>query len=423
MARPVPAAAEQPRPSGRFAALGYRNFTLLWTSLLVSNAGTWMQNVALGWWIVHITRSPLAVGLLGASAAVPMLILPPLGGATADRVNRLTLLKITQTIMLLLAVSMALVIGSGRATIPDVLTINFLSAVALAFDNPTRQAFIPDLVDRPALMSAISLNSTAYQGASAVGPAVAGALIPFIGVTGCLYVNAVSFLAVLGALFVMCVPHERRADLQSLPAELASGFAYIWQTKLVLTLLLIAAITGLFGRAYNVLLPVFAKDILHTGAAGYGGLQAMPGIGTFIGGFGLAAMGDVKRKGRLLLLACLALTFVVICFAFSRNYVLSLLLLVAVGAMSTVFGATTQTILQLEVPQWLRGRVMSVNAVTAIGMSQFSGVVIGAVATQMGTPHAVALGALFVALATGAIYMRQPLLRHYLSHGFQPRPA
>jgi MFS family permease len=398
---------------GRFAALSYRNFTLLWTSLLVSNAGTWMQNVALGWWAVHLPHPALTVGLLGASQAIPMLILPPLGGAVADRVNRLTLLKYTQTIMLVLAAVMAVLIGSGQAQLWQVLLINALSALALAFDNPTRQAFVPDLVDRPALMSAISLNSTAYQGAAAVGPAIAGALIPFIGVAGCLWANAISFLAVLGALFLMKVPHQRRADIKPVATELISGFRYVWNTKIVLVLLLIATITGLFGRSYSVLLPVFAKEVLHTGAAGFGGMQAMPGIGTFIGGFGLAAMGDVKRKGRLLLLSCLAFAALVVCFALARNYLLALLFLLAIGAMSTVFGATTQTILQVEVPQFLRGRVMSLNAVTVIGMSQFGGFVIGAAATQLGAPVAVAFGAIVVVAGTLTVYARNPLLRRY----------
>ena len=399
--------------AGRFAALSYRNFTLLWTSLLISNAGTWMQNVALGWWAVHLSHPALAVGSLGASQAIPMLTLPPLGGAIADRVNRLTLLKYTQTIMLVLAGAMAVLIGSGQAQLWQVLVINGLSAVVLAFDNPTRQAFVPDLVDRPALMSAISLNSTAYQGAAAVGPAVAGVLIPFIGVAGCLWANAISFLAVLAALFLMNVPHERRADMKPIGTELVGGFRYVWDTKIVLVLLVIATIAGLFGRSYSVLLPVFAKEVLHTGASGFGGMQAMPGIGTFIGGFGLAAMGDVRRKGRLLLLSCLAFASFVLCFALARNYLLALVFLLAIGATSTVFGATTQTILQVEVPQWLRGRVMSLNAVTVIGMSQFGGFMIGVAATELGAPAAVALGAVIVAVGTAAVYAWNPLLRRY----------
>jgi MFS family permease len=401
------------REQARFAAFAYRNFTLFWTSLVVSNVGTWMQNVALGWWVVHINRSPLAVGLLGASQGIPMILLPPLGGAVADRLNRLLVLKFTQMTMGLTAAAMAVVIAGGHATLWEVLLINAVSSVALAFDNPARQALVADLVDRPAVMSAVSLFSTTYAGAQAVGPAIAGILIPFIGIAGCLYVNAVSFLAVIVALFLMRVPHVRPADLQPVWRELSTGFSYIRRTPLVFTLLTFSISTSLFGRSYSVLMPVFAKEILHTGAAGYGGMQAMPGIGTFIGGFGLAALGDVKRKGRLLLGLCLSFVFLVIGFSLSRSYAASLALLIGVGAMSTTVQAVTMTILQLEIPQRIRGRVLSLNAVSTIGMSNFAGLLIGALATGIGTPLAVALGALLLGVIAVGLYSTQPQLRRY----------
>lgn len=409
--RESPAVAS--RSAGRFAAFGSRNFTLLWSSLVASNIGTWMQNVALGWWVVHVNQSPLAVGLLGASQAIPMILLPAIGGATADRFNRLTLLKCTQTAMAVLAALMAVLIGSGHAILWEVLAINSLSAIALSVDSPTRQAFVPDLVDRPALMSAISLQSTAYSGASAIGPAIAGILIPLVGIAGCLYINAASYLIVLVALFVMNVPYRPRTDLRSVWSEMGSGFRYIWNTRLVLALLGFTTITSLFGRAYIVLLPVFAKTILDTGATGFGGLQAMPGVGTIIGGLGLAALGDVKRKGMLMLIVCAGFLALVFGFSLSRNYPLSLLLLLGTGVTSTMLQATTMTIIQLEVPAQMRGRVMSINTIATIGMSSFSGLLIGAAATQVGTPDAIALGILVVALATAAIYIAQPDIRRY----------
>lgn len=399
--------------STRFAAFAYRNFTLFWTSLVVSNTGTWMQNVALGWWVVHISGSPLAVGMLGASQGIPMLILPPLGGAAADRFNRLLILKFTQSSMGIMAAAMAFAIGSGHATLWEVLAINSVSSVALAFDNPARQALVSDLVDRPAVMSAVSLFSMTYTGASTVGPAIAGILIPVIGISGCLYVNSFSFLSVLIALFLMKVPHRRPADLRPVLNELVAGFRYIGRSRLVLSLLSLAITASLFGRSYNVMLPVFAKQILHTSAAGFGGMQAMPGVGTILGGIALAALGDVKRKGLLLLTICLSFVVAVACFSLSHSYLWSLLFLVGCGAGSTTLQAVTMTILQLEVPQRLRGRVLSLNTVSTIGMSNLSGLIIGGLATAIGTPQAVALGALLLAGVAVGIYTSQTALRRY----------
>src|SRR5439155_13606068 len=242
--------AEQPR---RFGALRHRDFALLWAGLLISNSGTWMQSVAQGWLAYQLTNSPFYLGLLGASFAVPMIALPLVGGTIADRVERLAILKVTQTAMMLLAVAMATLAYLRIITIWDMIAISFLSSVALAVDNPTRQALIPDLVPRQELLSAISLNSVAFNGAALVGPAIAGIILQF-GVGGSnpatatellfrntsivFYVNALSFLAVLVPVFLIRPRPVVRPKVDvAFHGAILAGLRYVQQRRSLLLLL------------------------------------------------------------------------------------------------------------------------------------------------------------------------------------------
>ena len=189
--------------STRFAALGYRNFKLIWSGLIVSNMGTWMQNVANGWLVLQLTNSPLWLGLLGLSFALPMIILPPLAGAVVDRVNRIKLLYFTQSMQMLGAFVLAAFTWFGMIQVWHILAVSFLSAAMLAFDNPARQALVPDLVAPPDLLNALSLNSATYTGAALVGPALAGVMLAPFGAGTLFFINGVSFLAVIFALAAM----------------------------------------------------------------------------------------------------------------------------------------------------------------------------------------------------------------------------
>jgi MFS family permease len=397
----------QPR---KFGALRYRDFTLLWCGLLISNAGTWMQNVGQGWLAYQLTNSPLYLGLLGASFAVPMIALPLLGGTIADRVDRLTILKFSQTTMMLAAAAMATLAYFRIITVWDMIAISFLSSVALAVDNPTRQALIPDLVPRQELLSAISLNSVAFNGAALVGPAIAGLIlqigVPRGGVESTdllfrntslvFYANALSFLAVLGPVFIIRTrPMERRSS-GGFQSAVVEGLRYVQKRQNLLLLLVLSAVVSIFGRSFTQLLPVFARDVLRVGSEGYGLMLALPGAGTLLAGFGLAAGGHYLSRRRLIVTALLGLVASIVVFALSRNFILALAMLGLNGFVSTVFGAVAATILQTESEGHLRGRVMSLYTITVIGLGPLGSLVSASLATQIPVSWAVILPALVI---------------------------
>ena len=268
----------------RFAALSYRNFRLLWWGLIVSNMGTWMQNVANGWLVLQLTNSPLWLGLLGLSFAVPMIILPPLAGPVVDRVHRVRLLFFTQSMQALTAVALAVLTWSHLIQTWHILLASFVGAVLLAFDNPARQALVPDLVEPRDLLNALSLNSATYTGAALIGPALAGAMLEPLGAGTLFFINGVSFLAVIFALAAMTgVRTHSGGRFKSLRSSFWAGLSYAWNSRMIMALLALSAIGGIFGRSYQNLLPVFGRDIWHAGAEGYGMLLSSAGGGALVG--------------------------------------------------------------------------------------------------------------------------------------------
>ena len=242
----------------RFAALQYRNFKLLWYGLIVSNVGTWMQNVANGWLVLQLTNSPLWLGYLGLSFAVPMIILPPLAGPIVDRVNRISLLLFTQSMQTLTFITLAVLTWAGKVEVWHILVASFISAVLLAFDNPARQALVPGLVHPRDLLNALSLNSATYTGAALVGPALAGMLLEPLGAGTLFFLNGVSFLAVIIALLSMRdVTTHSGGQHGSLRSEFWKGLAFAWNDRFILALLILAALGAIFGRSYqNLILPL-----------------------------------------------------------------------------------------------------------------------------------------------------------------------
>jgi MFS family permease len=380
------------RPA-RYPALRHRNFTMLWSGLIVSNMGTWMQNVAQSWLIYKLTgNNPLFLGYLGLSFALPMTLLPPFGGAIVDRVDRVKLLYITQTGMLLVALIMAVLAWTDRVQPWHILTASFIQALCLAFDNPSRQSLIPELVPRVDLLNALSLNSATYNGAALVGPAIAGILLTLVG-PGWLYmVNAISYLAVIGALVSMRGLPQRQRSTTSLREAILGGWLFIWRHKLILGLLGLSALASLFGRAYTQLLPVFADDIWRVGSPGYGQLLAAAGGGALLGAFVMSSLPNLRSHGRVMVGAGLVFCLSLALFAICPWYWVGVALLVVVGMSSTIFGTMIATTVQLRTPNEMRGRVMSFYAATIIGLPALGALGIAAVATELGraTPNAFA---------------------------------
>jgi MFS family permease len=369
----------------RYPALRHRNFTLIWSGLLVSNMGTWMQNVAQSWLIYKLTgNDPLYLGWLGLSFAIPMIVAPPVGGMVADRVDRIKLLYITQTSSLLLAALLAVLTWAGTIQPWHILLTTFAGALLLAFDNPTRQSLIPELVPRADLLNALSLNSATYTGAALVGPAIAGALLDVIGAGWLFLLNAISFLAVIGALLAMRDPPRDRRRAISLRDALFGGFVYAWRNKLILFLLLLSALAALFGRSYQQLLPVFADDIWHVGSGGYGALLAAGGAGALLGAFAMSSVREIRHQGRVLVASGLIFCAALAAFALCPLFWPGVALLVIVGVSSTVFTTMIATVIQLSVPGELRGRVISLYAITLIGLPSLGALGVAALARGLG---------------------------------------
>jgi MFS family permease len=406
----VPTPTESPR---RFGALRHRDFALLWSGLLVSNAGTWMQNVAQGWLAYALTNGPFYLGLLGASFAVPMIVLPIFGGTIADRSPRLRILKITQTVMMLLAAAMATLAYLRLITVWDLIAISFLSSAALAIDNPTRQALIPDLVPRHELLSAISLNSVAFNGAALVGPALAGLILRatgsgaathnlYLNTSLVFYLNALSYLAVLVPVFLIRPrPVRRLAAVTQFHSAVLEGLTYVKQRPALLLLLALSAIVSIFGRSFSQLLPVFARDVLGVGPAGYGLMLTLPGAGTLIAGFSVAGGGQHFNRRWLIVGTQLGILASILAFAVSRSFPLSLYLLGINGFCATAFGAVCATILQTDTESHRRGRVMSLYTITIVGLSPLGSLLSGSLATVIPVGLAIAIPALIIVIFLG----------------------
>lgn len=402
----------------RFPALYHRNFTLLWVGLIVSNAGTWMQNVAQGWLVLQLTNSPLWLGLLGLSFALPMIILPLLGGAIADHVNRIKLLYVTQTGSMLVAFALAFLTWFGVINVWHILIASFIGSALLAFDNPTRQALIPNLVPPRDLLNAISLNSATYNGAALVGPALAGVLLAPLGAGTLFFLNGVSFLAVLFALFAMKdVTTHSGGTHTSMRGAMWAGLGYAWRNRMILALLMLSALAAIFGRSYQSLLPIFARDIWHGGPEAYGLLLSSAGAGALVGAFGLASIKQVKNQGMLMVINGLLFSASIIAFAISPSLILGVILLFIAGVTTTIFGTIIATFIQTSTPNEMRGRVMSLYAITLIGLPSLGALGSGASAELLGgidgAPHAVLIGAIIlivVLIGVSPVFWRRQIV-------------
>jgi MFS family permease len=410
------AAEPAPARNVRFAALQSRNFRFLWFGLLITNAGTWMESTASGWLVTDLEpgRASLWLGVIAASFAVPMLLLPPFGGAVADRFSRLRLLWIFQTLYLVLSVVLAIVTLTDIVAIWMLVAYAFANGVVLAFDSPVRHAMLPEIVNRDQFTSGVSLNSVAFTGAALVGPAIAGALIPVIGVGGVMTLNAFSCIATLYALAQLRdlpEPRPTRPPGESILRSIGRGIHYISSSPVLSGLILVSTITGLLARSYTPLLAVFARDEFHVGSGAYGALVSVGGLGTLIGAFGLAGRREVEHRGRLIAVAAISQALLLLLFSISPWYALSLPLLLLVGVMNALTGASIATLIQLSVPGELRGRVMSLYMLTVIGIPSIGAFLLGAMAIPLGVRGAVGVAAVVVVGAVAAIFASNTALR------------
>ena len=397
-----PSADQSKQPRGRrVSALHHRNFALFWFASIFSNSGSWMQNIAQGWLVYNLTNSPFLLGVVAFARAIPLLVLPLVGGVVADRVPRLKLLKITQMASLVLALVFGVLVTTHLITVWQIISLSFLSGVVSSFDQPTQQALLPDLVPREDLAGAIALNSSTWQGAALFGPTLAGIIVAFVSLAAAFYANAASYLAVIVALYLIRGVPERSSGRSTagVMEDLREGFRYVGKTRLVATLLCLAAVSSIFARPYQQMLPVFARDLLHVGPTGLGFMASAPGAGALLGAAFIATAKTIDRKGRIMFGAMFVLAASLLFFAWSTHFVLSIAALFVTGLTSILFTTMLNTMLQLEAPAQMRGRILSLMTITMQGLNPLGAVLAGAAATAIGTPAAIGAGAVIVAIA------------------------
>ncbi|HXX20051.1 MAG TPA: MFS transporter [Candidatus Acidoferrum sp.] len=386
-------ATERSRFHDTIRSLRHRNFQLFFSGQLISLVGTWMQTVAQSWLVYRMTNSPLLLGAVSFAGQIPVFPMAPLAGMVADRWNRRTIVIITQTASMILAFILAVSTLLNRVTVWEVIVLAALLGVVNAFDIPARQSFLVEMVGREDLMNAIALNSSIFNSARIIGPAIAGILVAGIGEGWCFFANGVSYIAVIAGLFMMRIP-ARQAEraIKSAYDHIAEGFRFVRQTAPIRALLTMLGLVSLVGMPYSVLMPVFAKQILHGDATTLGVLGSAAGIGALTGALALASRTRVNGLGRVVWMACASFGTFLILFSFSHHYALSVLLLVPVGfSLMTQMGATN-TLVQSMVPDRLRGRTMAVYSMMFMGMSPLGALLAGAAADRIGAPMTVALG-------------------------------
>ena len=393
-------------------ALRHRNYRLFFAGQLISLIGTWMQNLAQSWLVYRLTGSSFLLGSINFASQIPIFLLAFVGGAVADRYNRHRVVVATQTASMILALILAALTLTNTIRVWHIFVLSALLGVVNAFDMPTRQAFVVELVDKEDLMNAIALNSSIFNGARILGPAVAGALISGIGEGWCFFANGISYIAVIVGLLLMKleIKQERSAG-QSPISNVIEGLQFVRRTRPIRALLLMMGLVSAFGMSYSVLMPIVADKILHMGAHGMGILMGATGVGALIGSLTLAAKTGTRGLSKMVAYASAGFSTFLILFSISRNFYLSALILVPVGFSFMVQMACTNTLIQIMAPDNLRGRVLSTHVWMFMGMAPFGSFLAGSIAAHLGAPTTILMGAVLCLGGAGIYAARLPSLR------------
>ncbi len=392
-----------------FRALRHRNFRIFWFNQLISLVGTWMQTIGQSWLVLQLTHSALLLGVVGALQFLPVMVLSLFGGVLADRMPKGIVLRFTQSFAMLQAFILWILVASGEVRLWHVLILALMLGLTNAIDMPTRQAFVVEMVGREDVPNAIALNSSMFNMARIVGPAIGGLLIAWLGVAPLFLLNAISFIPVIIGLFLIDARQlhaqvkppatQQQASKQSTLQSLREGLAYVVHTPAVLLIISVIGVVSLFGINFNVVLPLFATDVLHVGAAGFGFISAAFGIGSLLSALWLA-WSNRRPHMYSLLIGAGAFCVLEASFALSRWYLLSLVLIAGVGFAQIVFSAASNTTLQIVAPDNLRGRVMSVYTMVFVGSTPLGNLLIGGLALLLGAPLALLIAASLSMAAT-----------------------
>ncbi len=377
-----------------FSALRHRNYRLFFFGQVTSLSGTWMQWVAQGWLVYELTRSAFALGVVGFATRLPVVFLSLIAGVLADRIEKRRILIVTQAVSMVLAFILAGLTLSNRVEFWHVVLLGALAGATHSFDAPTRQSFYKDLVGREDLMNAIALNSTIFNAARLVGPALAGILIKYIGTGGCFVINGVTYLAVIGAYLGMrLAPMEKAEDRRSHWEDFKEGLVFIRDHPVVRTGVTIIAFASFFTFSYGTLLPVFADVVLRGGSGTYAGLMASVGAGALVSALGVASLGNVERKGVLTAAGVILFPIVLILISFTRSVAAASMLCFLLGLVMILMTASMNTLVQTAIPDRLRGRIMSFYVLVFLGAMPFGNLLSGRIAEWIGVVSALRIGA------------------------------
>jgi MFS family permease len=397
-------------------SLRHRNYRLFFIGQGTSLVGTWMQSVAMNWLAYRMTNSPFFLGIVAFAGQIPTFVIAPFAGVIADRLSRHRIVIATQICSMIQAMILTLLVYTGHVAPWHLVVLSVVLGLINGFDIPTRQAFVYELVDLPEdLPNAIALNSFIFNGARLVGPSIAGLVIYASGEWPCFLLNAVSYLAVLVALWMMRLK-KRNVPSHNGPAlvGLKEGVIYAWRFVPIRMLLLLLSFISIFGMSHAVLMPVFAKDILGGGPHTLGFLLGAVGIGAISGAIYLASRKSIRGLGRIIVIGILALGFGVIAFSFSTRLWLSLIFILVVGFGMMIQMASINTLLQTLVDDDKRGRVMSLYTMSFMGMAPFGSLIAGSAATHIGAPNTIRISGVLSLVAAIVFLKKLPELRKHI---------
>jgi MFS family permease len=411
-------------------ALSHRNYRLFFGGQSISLIGTWLTQIATSWLVYRLSNSAFLLGVVGFVSQVPIFLLTPFAGVLVDRWNRHRTLVITQTLSMVQSLALASLTLTGVITVWQIIILSIFQGLINAFDVPTRQSFVVEMVDkREDLGSAIALNSSMFNSARLLGPSIAGILIAAFGEGVCFLIDGISYLGVIAALLAMKITlrkiESHRADVLQ---GLKEGFAYAFGFAPIRAILLLLGLVGLAGMPYMILMPVFAAEVLHGGAHTFGFLMGASGVGAVAGAIYLASRRSVRGLGRIISLASGIFGVGLITFSLSREFWLSLSLMVLTGLGMMVQVASSNTILQTIVDDDKRGRIMSFYTMAFIGMSPFGSLLAGLLASKIGAPHTLLICGAFCILGSFLFSRSLPRLREmvrpiYVRMGIIPEVA
>jgi len=393
-----------------FAALRHRNYRLFWTGMVVSLVGMWVQSTATSFLVWELTRSAFATSLNTLFFSLPSTVLALIGGVVADRVDRRRLLLVTQAVFMLSSAVLTVLTFRDLIQVWHIYVLTMLNGTIMAFDAPARQSLVPSLVDRVDLTNAIALNSTAFNASRVIGPPIGGLVYATVGPAWCFAINAISYPAILAALYVIrpAATALRRATHPW--RDLRDGVSYASRNDLIRGLLLMVALVGAFAFTYIVLMPVIASRVLGGGARENGFLIGAAGVGATFGALGVATVRNPRRPGRLIVGFGFAGAAGLIAFSLSRHLGLSMVLTALTAGSIMSFLAICNSTIQAHAPDELRGRIMSLYTLALIGSGPLNALLSGALANWVGVSMTIAISGFMMAVAIAVIASRHPHL-------------